>query len=86
MRKDNFQFSGMPQTEEMSFHRLRLEIKFAPPSWYRAGNALYCPRQLQRQPQLIQHRLQQMLQIRRRLRQRADTINRNRRKPVAFFH
>uniref|UniRef100_A0A453B947 Uncharacterized protein n=6 Tax=Aegilops tauschii subsp. strangulata TaxID=200361 RepID=A0A453B947_AEGTS len=29
---DNFQFLGMPQTEEMSFHRLRLEIKFARPS------------------------------------------------------
>lgn len=83
MRKDNFPFSGMPQTEEMSFHRLRLEIKFAPPSWYKAGNALYCPRQLRRQHQQIQHQLQQ---IQRQLRQRADTINQKLRKPVAFFH
>lgn len=70
--KDNFQFSGMPpQMEEMSFHRSRLEIKFDPPSWYRAENALCCQRQLQRRLQQIQSLLRQ---IQRLLRQRVDTI------------
>lgn len=70
--KANFQFSGMPpRTEEMSFRRLRLGIKFVPPSWYRAENALCCQRQLQRRLQKIQRLLQQ---IQRLLRLRVDTI------------
>lgn len=42
MMKDNFQFLGIPQRDEMFCRRLRLEIKFVLPSLYKAENGLCC--------------------------------------------